>query len=154
VDVPRDSLLCQPIPHAMYGESASRSGNTVRPLLTPVNRVVTVNTEQGERLRSYIEARWPRSSGGMRGFCREAGVTPETLYTWFRGETSPSFDSLGTIAEKLGVKRFQLVAAMDGEAPVVELDAATRALMRAEVEELLNERLGPRQAPERGTGAA
>lgn len=118
---------------------------TVLRLLTGVNSLVTVNAEQGDRLRAYIEARWPRSKGGMRGFCRDAGVTPETLYSWFRGETSPSFDNLGAIAASLGVRRFHLVAAIDGEAPVVTLDRDTREALRLEVEAALDERLGPRR---------
>jgi len=81
----------------------------------------------------------------MRGFCREAGMTPETLYSWFRGETSPSFDNLGAIAGALEVRRFQLVAAIDGEAPVIALDPQTRDAVRSEIEEALDARLGPRR---------
>ena len=72
-------------------------------------------------------------------------MTAETLYSWFRGETSPSFDNLGAIATTLGVRRFQLVAAIDGEAPVISLDRDTREAMRQEIEAALDERLGPRQ---------
>lgn len=80
----------------------------------------------------------------MRGFCRKAGITPETLYSWFRGDTSPSWENLDAIASTLAVKRFQLVAAMDGEAPVVRLDQATREALRAEIRTILAEE-GPRE---------
>lgn len=80
----------------------------------------------------------------MRGFTRKAGMTPETLYSWFRGETSPSWENLEAIATALDVKRFQLVAAMDGEAPVVRLDAATREALRTEIRSILAED-GPRE---------
>lgn len=75
----------------------------------------------------------------MRGFTREVGMTPETLYSWFRGDTSPSWENLGAIAAGLEVKRFQLVAAMDGEAPVVRLDQATREALRLEIRSVLAE---------------
>lgn len=70
-------------------------------------------------------------------------MTPETLYSWFRGETSPSWENLEAIATTLEVKRFQLVAAMDGEAPVVRLDQATREALRSEIRTVLAED-GPR----------
>ena len=132
--------MCQGVPHTMEVHHGRPTGGTVLPRLTLVNSLVTVDTEQGDRLRAYIDARWPRSRGGMRGFCRAAGMTPETLYSWFRGETSPSFDNLGAIAEALGVRRFEIVAAMDGEAPVVRLDPTTRDAVRAEIQTVLEER--------------
>lgn len=115
------------------------TGRTVPARLTLVNSLSTVRAEEGDRLRAYIEARWPRSKGGIRGFSRKAGPTPETLYSWFRGETSPSWENLEAIATTLGVKRFQLVAAMDGDAPVVRLDAATREALRLEIRSVLAE---------------
>lgn len=125
--------MCQVAPYTMSVPASQLTGRTVPKRLTLVNSVWTVRAEEGDRLRAYIEARWPRSKGGMRGFGRASGITPETIYSWFRGDTSPSWENLGVIASTLEVKRFQLVAAMDGEAPVVRLDSATREALRQEI---------------------
>jgi transcriptional regulator with XRE-family HTH domain len=119
---------------------------TVRSSLTVVNTVVPVDAEgadsPGERLRSYIDARWGRRKGGIRGLAAKLNVSAETMYEWFRGEREPNLDHLTRMAEALGVKRSEILAAMDGEAPVVALDDATRRAIREEIEAVLDERRG------------
>lgn len=46
------------------------------------------------------------------------GVAPETVYGWFRGDNDPSLGALATMAALLGVSRWEIVAAMDGEAAI------------------------------------
>lgn len=112
-----------------------------------------MDAAQGDRLRGYIDSRWSRKDGGIRGFCKAVGITPETVYSWFRGETSPSWENLGAIADVLEVRRFQLVAAIDGDAPVVRLDPLARLAIAAEVRRVLDEQREPPEAPPEPSGA-
>jgi hypothetical protein len=108
-----------------------------------VNTLPTVRTDQGDRLRQFIERRWPRSRGGLRGFCAAAGIHPETLYAWFRGETEPNLGSLGQLAATLGVRRWEIVAAMDGDTTTQlspETEMALETMIRSTVERILDER--------------
>ena len=120
--------------------SALPLGRTVRLLRTPVNRLVTVNTAAGDRLSDYVRSRWDRRKGGIRGFCKAIGVTPETFYGWVGGKNDPSLGALSAMADVLGVSRYEIVAAMDGEGPVGPLDEATRRAIREEVDRVLRER--------------
>lgn len=117
-----------------------------------VNSVVTVDTEKddtspetpGSRLRDYIDARWSRSQGGILGLARQLNVSTETMYEWFRSEREPNLDHLTRLAEKLDVRRSAILAAMDGDAPVLPLDQTTRAMVREEVRRILDEERGTR----------
>ena len=111
----------------MRALTALPSVRTVHSGRALVNIFRTVNAEQGDRLRVFVETHWGRRKGGMRGFCRAVGTTPETLYSWFRGETDPSMSSLAAIADALKVKRYEIVAVMDGEGVVAPVDAAALA---------------------------
>lgn len=96
-------------------------------------------TTPGARLRAYIDARWSRKEGGIRGLSSQIGTTAETMYEWFRDEREPSLGYLRELADKLGVTRSQIVAAMDGEAPVLGLDPLTREAVREEVRATLRD---------------
>lgn len=96
-------------------------------------------------------------TGGAHGWVNElavrSGVKRQTLSAWMGDRTVPDLDSLGAIAKALPpdaagrpVSRFEIVAAMDGEGPVVRLDGSLRLLLREEIEAVLDERLGPRRA--------
>ena len=90
-----------------------------------------VQSGAGKRFETYVRARWREvGSRGMRGLCREAGITPEQLYVWFRGEGEPRLDTLGELARALRVTRADLVAALDG----YDLQAAIRQEIAREVE--------------------
>jgi transcriptional regulator with XRE-family HTH domain len=111
-------------------------------------------------LEAFVRSRWGRNRGGIRGLARESHVSAETIYRLFNGEGQPDLATLTQLAEALGVKRHELLAAMDGEGPVVALDEQTKAAVRQELAELLPEflaelgvRLPPRTPRERG-GAA
>ena len=68
----------------------------------------------GRRLEAFIRANWT-GKRGISGFCDQVGVTREALYKWFRDETSPSLDHLTAMADALKVRRWEMVAAMDGD---------------------------------------
>lgn len=120
--------------------SVPATGATVRLPRTPVNRLVTVDAGAGDRLRAFIESRWTRKNGGMRAFCKAIGVTPETAYGWFRGDNDPSLGALAHAAKVLGAKRYEIVAAMDGEGPVGPVNEDVRRLIREEIERAFRER--------------
>jgi transcriptional regulator with XRE-family HTH domain len=86
--------------------------------------------EEGSRLEAFCRQHWT-GSGGIRGLCKRANVTPEAVYGWFRGENYPSLGHLTGLAEALGVTRSEIVAAIDGYDPAV----AQRAQIAEEVEQ-------------------
>lgn len=120
----------------------------------PVNTLVTVS-EQSDFER-FVRARWGRDRGGIRGLARETGISAETLYRWFRGD-EPELGSLRPLAEALKVRRFQLVAAFDGDGPVLPLAGEeARSLILDVVEQWAEDRgfQAPGQAPRGSAGAA
>jgi transcriptional regulator with XRE-family HTH domain len=109
-----------------------------------VNRLSPVRGISGHRLRAYVDHYWGRSRGGIRGLAAASGIAPETLYGWFRGDVEPSLSALGQLAATLGVRRWEIVAAMDGDAGVApfspETEMALEAMIRSTVERILDER--------------
>lgn len=112
------------------------SGRTVIPFPGAVNSIRTdmgtAPVTPGRRLERYVRQRWLAVDGkrGMLGLCDAAGITRETLYTWFRGEVEPSLGSIAVLAETLKVQRADVVAAMDG----YDLAAVQRDVIAREVE--------------------
>lgn len=119
------------------------TARTVRPNLTVVNTLVpTVDETSGRRLERYVRQRWSREQGGITGLASETGITRETLYTWFRGETDPSLSNLAALAAALKVRRTEILAAMDGEAPTIPLDVEFETRVEQRVLEVLRRELG------------
>jgi hypothetical protein len=58
------------------------------------------------------------------------------------------------LARALHVRRYELVAAMDGDLALAETDERTREVLRQEIEAVLDERLGPRREARGRSGAA
>lgn len=124
------------------------TARTVPLPLASVNRLLPVTT-RGERLRSFLVAQ----TGGRRGWQKKlveaSGVKRQTISKW----TNPRFDgypepeTMAALAEALGVRLWQVYAAMDGDAPAVVLDDRTVAAVQALIEATLAERLGPRRSP-------
>lgn len=85
--------------------------------------------EEGRRLESLVRTLWT-GEGGIRGFCRAVGITPEALYKWFRGDNYPSLEHLTEMARTLGTTRAEIVAVMDG----FDLAAVRRDQVAEEVE--------------------
>jgi transcriptional regulator with XRE-family HTH domain len=110
--------------------------------MTGVNTLYTMDTPPpetpGQRLRALVDARWSRRQGGIRGLAARLGVSGETMYSWFRDDQDPSLDHLARLAEALGVRRYEIVAAMDAEGTLYRRGDPD---LVAVVEELLDERL-------------
>lgn len=90
----------------------------------------------GERLRTYMEARYIELGLGKRygfvvGMERLSGVGRATLNGWFLKSSVPRLDALSAVADVLEVTRAELVAAFDGQ-EVIELDRA-RSIVREEM---------------------
>lgn len=117
----------------MSSNAARLTGRTVRPNLTLVNSLVSVDRQEraegerdapGARLERYIRARWTRREGGIRMLATQIGSSTETIYSWFRGDAEPSMAHLRALADALGVRRSVLVAVFDGDPlPGESLDA-------------------------------
>lgn len=89
----------------------------------------------GQRLRSYIEARWlemgNRRHGMVTALAAESGVLRNTITGWFTKSRVPRLDALGAVAEVLGRPRAELVAAFDGQ-ELITYDRA-RLIVREEL---------------------
>lgn len=109
--------------------TVSLYAQTVHRPFQRVNTLCQVTSEEtpGSRLKAYIEAHWGRSRGGMERLATDAKLRGrQTLYEWFAG-SEPSLASLGQVADALGVRRVDLVAAYDGvTAPQTEEAAPPR----------------------------
>jgi transcriptional regulator with XRE-family HTH domain len=132
----------------------SMSERTVPLRLPSVNSVVTVDTvgsdTSGARLRAFIDKRWTRRQGGIKGLAAKLGISTETMYEWFRDEREPNLDHLTRLGEALSVSRYELVAAMDGEL-VARVDDRLREMMLEVAEEVVSARLGPARSPRAAT---
>lgn len=134
---------------------------TVRAVMSPrtvplaqasVNTLLPVTT-RGERLQAYIHAQMGGGRGSQKELVERSGVKRQTLSKW----TNPRFDgypdlaSLAAVASALGVRLYEIVAAMEGDEPVVRIDARLRAAIREEMQAFAREgRTLPPEPPERG----
>lgn len=98
--------------------------------------MLTMESVEGARLERYIRSRWGREDGGIRGLAEKAGLSADTLYGWFEGQ-DPALSKLGMLAAALGVKRYELVAILDGERPAFDLAALLDPALRAQLVELI-----------------
>lgn len=89
----------------------------------------------GRRLEAFVRSNW-EGGRGISGFCEAVEVTREALYKWFRGDSSPTMEHLTAMADALKVRRWEIVAAMDGDldrqrqAIAAEVEAAVGPLRR------------------------
>lgn len=132
----------------MSALAVQRSLRTVPTRLTLVNSVLPMTT-RGERLRAYLLGKTGGAPGWQKRLVEQSGVKRQTISKW----TSPTFDrypdleTLEAIAAALGVRPFEILAAIDGDVAVSLTDPAVRQAMREEMEALLDERLGPPRGP-------
>jgi hypothetical protein len=108
----------------------------------------------GKRLERFVRSRWGRAEGGIRALAVAAETSADTIYHWFGGKNPPDTYQLGKLANALGVRRWQIVAAMDGDEEIVPLDDRTRQAIRDEVRAALAEAQGRRGSPRGRSGAA
>lgn len=100
---------------------------------------------RGTRLRAYLLLKTGGAHGWVNDLATRSGVKRQTLSGWMGDRTQPDLASLEAIARVLGVRTFEIVAAMDGDVAVSLLDPAVRSALRQEIEAALDERLGPRR---------
>lgn len=119
----------------MESPAARLTERTVPIRVTVVNTVLPVET---------------RGTGGKHGWvtglAKKSGVKRQTLSAWMGDRAEPDLESLRAVAEAIDVRLFELVAAMDGEGPVVRFDDALRAMIREEVQAYGQAGRGPRGA--------
>lgn len=108
--------------------------------------------DDGERLEQFVRLRWSRKDGGIRGLADRVGTSADTVYKWFSRQAHPDTEQLARLAEALGVRRFEIVAAMDGEATVLPLNDLTRESFLHLMEEWADQRGLPGPGPEPRTG--
>jgi transcriptional regulator with XRE-family HTH domain len=70
---------------------------------------------EGQRLERFVRLRWGRKQGGIRKLAALSETSADTVYHWFNGQNPPDVYQLGKLAKALGVNRWEIVAAMDGE---------------------------------------
>ena len=144
----------------MAENSAHSTGRRLRLAPSLVNTVLQVTESDGrklagERLKAFVSARWTREQGGIRRLAERLGVAPDTVYSWFRGEHPPDAFDLEALAGLLGVSRWEILAAMDGEEFVVDLRSQEALkLLRDVVDQALDDRQVPRRRPAQADGAA
>jgi transcriptional regulator with XRE-family HTH domain len=103
-------------------------------------------TTRGERLAAYLA----KLTGGRRGWqtklVKESGVKRQTITKWThpKFDRYPDLETLATLATALGVRPYELVAAMDGDAgePTEEM---VRRVSRQEATVLFQELSGTGQ---------
>lgn len=106
-------------------------------------------------MRAYLLAQTGGHSGWQRDLVAASGVKRQTISKW----TTPTFDgypdpdALAAVAGALGVRPFEIVAAIDGDVAVSLTDPRTKETLRDLLEDLLAER-DDRQPPRTPPGRA
>lgn len=91
---------------------------------------------QGERLRAFLEQRTGGERGWVTSLARATGIERVSLYAYFSGRVQPDLSTISRLADAVGSRPYEIVAAMTGDWPVVSVhDPAVRELLR----ELLRE---------------
>lgn len=111
--------------------------------------------DSGPRLKAYIQSQWGRDKGGMSALADRAGVRRQTLYEWFRpgSTTEPSLATLTDLAQALGVRRVDVVAAMDGVTAPKQQETPAPAWAKVLTSDILGEVRENREVMSRATTA-
>ncbi len=99
-------------------------------------------TTRGERLSAYLLSKTGGRHGWQADLVRASGVKRQTITKWTRADFDgyPDPEAMAAVAEALGVRPWEIVAAVDGDQAVSLTDPGTKEAMRALLEELLAER--------------
>lgn len=113
-------------------------------------------TTRGDRLRAYLLTQTGGRSGWQRDLVAASGVKRQTISKWtaatFDGYPDP--EALAAVAKALGVRPFEIVAAIDGDVALNLTDPRVDATLRQLIDSVLDERLGPPRADGGRAGAA
>jgi transcriptional regulator with XRE-family HTH domain len=102
-------------------------------------------------LRAYLLAKTGGQSGWQAALVARSGVKRQTISKW----TSPTFDgypdpdALAAVAKALEVRPYEIIAALDGDGPLLDLSSADAESTILRVVERWARRngLGPDQGP-------
>jgi transcriptional regulator with XRE-family HTH domain len=81
--------------------------------MTTGDRKADARRFHGPRLEGLVRDRW-RDPRGISGLSQELGVSRATLYSWFKGATSPDTASLARLARLLYLTPSELLTALEG----------------------------------------
>lgn len=109
---------------------------------------------RGDRLRRYLIAKTGGRHGWVNALSEASGVKRQTLSSAMGDRSNPDLATITAIAEAVGVRPFEVLAAMDGDVAVSLTDPRAQEAIQAAVEAAVAERLGPRQEPPGRAGAA
>lgn len=71
--------------------------------------------EGGERLRALLAEATGGKHGWVTTLADEVGLRRATIYAWFSGTSEPKGDTLAELSRATGLKRWQFLAAIDGD---------------------------------------
>lgn len=114
------------------------------PIVVPLVNTFLPVESRGARLRQFLLDKTGGNHGWVNALAAKSGVKRQTLSAWMGDRTSPDLDSLDAVATALGVRLFELVAAMDGDGPVVRFDDQLRTMIREEFERYRGDQEPPR----------
>jgi DNA-binding XRE family transcriptional regulator len=93
--------------------------------------------EGGERLRALLEQAMGGKHGWVTTLAHEAHVRRATVYAWFAGTSEPKGETLRELARVTRLKRWQFLAAIDGD-DVLDVNAPEgEARLRQMIDEQL-----------------
>lgn len=78
---------------------------------------VTMTPEEGRRLRAFVERHSVTETGWVNDLAVRVGVTKSSLMAWFSGTNELTMPNLKSLAAALGCRRWEIVAAIDGDGP-------------------------------------
>jgi len=101
-------------------------------------------------MRTYLARRTGGRRGWQKALVERSGVQRQTLTKWTNPDFDgyPDMDALAAVASALGVRPWEVVAALDGDA-AVPVDDELRMAIAMEVDRAVDERLGPPRRPHR-----
>jgi len=97
--------------------------------------------EGGQRLRELLEKATGGGHGWVANLARDAHVRRATVYAWFSGTSEPSGETMSELARVSGLRRWQLLAAIDGD-QVLDLNAPEG---EARIREIVDEQIARRE---------
>lgn len=71
--------------------------------------------EDGQRLRAFVERHLTTDPGWTLRLAADLRMSKSAVFAWFKGERVPSLEHLQRLGKILGVPRWQILKAMDGE---------------------------------------
>lgn len=126
---------------------------TVPLRLSLVNTVLPMEG-RGDRLRRFLIDKTGGRHGWVNALEEASGVRRQTLSAAMGARSNPDLATITAIADAIGVRPFELLAAMDGDVAVSLADPRAQEAIREAVEAEVSARLGPRQEPPGRAGAA